>query len=134
MSKSKSNRTSNDDFFSAASYFEDDEQEEEAPIENFEKAANEEVSEHMLAIREATKKTQKSLENQWNTDFYFCAYFADNDQRDEFLKKAEVLGLVKDNFINGQKLAEALGIELEPKKIEVPRLFSPKKDWFDITM
>lgn len=134
MSKNKkSKRNSNDDFFSGSSSFFED-QEPEVEVENFEQAANEEVSQYMLDIREATKKSQKSLENQWNTDFYFCAYFADQEQRDEFLKKAEALGLVKDNFINGAKLAEALGIELENKAIEVPRLFAPKKDWLDITM
>ncbi len=132
---SKKHKVLNDDFdifnFDSPA---DDESDDISDIENFEKAANEEVAEHMLAIREATANTKKSLENQWNTDFYFCAYFADNDQRDEFLRKADALGLVKDNFIDGSLLAEKLGIDLTPKEIEVPKLFNAKKDWFDITM
>ncbi|PPK98998.1 hypothetical protein [Parapedobacter indicus] len=102
--------------------------------ESLEAEAKAEVTDHMLAIREATKNTQKSLQDQWSTDFYFCAFFADQAQRDEFLQKAGALGLVKDNFINGQKLAELLGIDLTPRTIEKPRLFAPKKDWFDITL
>jgi hypothetical protein len=129
--QSKNSRSSSNDFFNT-DYFKDEEPEEE--IENFEKATNEEVSEHMLAIRKATADSRKSLENQWSTDFYFCAFFADEDQRNEFLRKAGALGLVKDNFINGAALAEALGIELTPKEIEVPKLFAAKKDWLDITM
>lgn len=129
MSKTKK-RTSSD-FFNN-NFF--DETPVEKEIDNFEKAANEEISEHMLSIREATANSRKSLEDQWNTDFYFCAFFADQEQRDEFLQKAKAIDLVKDNFINGAKLAELLGIDLTPKDIKVPKLFAPKKDWFDITM
>lgn len=132
MPPKKKNNTSSS-FFDSDFFAE--EPEEQAESENtFEKDVNDEVDAHMLAIREATKNTRKSLESQWSTDYYFCAFFADQEQRDEFLRKAGALGLVKDNFINGPKLAELLGIELTEKTIEAPRLFAPKSDWFDITM
>ena len=133
--QSKNERRSSNDFFNT-DYFKDEEPEEveNDDLSNFEAEANEEVTDHMLAIRQATKNSRKSLENQWSTDFYFCAYFADEDQRNEFLRKADALGLVKDNFINGAALAERLGIDLKPKEIEVPKLFAPKKDWLDIIL
>ncbi len=107
---------------------------DESDFESLESEAKAEITEHQKAIREATANTRKSLENQWNTDFYCCLFFADQAQRDEFLEKAGALGLLKDNFINGQKFAESIGISLTPRTIERPKLFAPKKDWFDITL
>src|SRR5690606_33309918 len=100
------------DSFSSFEDFEEPEQDNQSTFNSLEEEAKEEVTEHQLAIREASANTRKSLEEQWNTDFYFCAFFANQAQRDEFLEKAGALGLVKDNFINGQKLAELLGIAL----------------------
>lgn len=114
--------------------FDEHSEEQNSQFESLEEEAKAEVTEYQLAIREASANTRKSLEDQWNTDFYFCAFFANQSQRDEFLKKAGALGLIKDNFINGQKLAEILGIYLEPKEITTPKLFAPKKDWLDISM
>lgn len=125
---------SNDDPFSMDFYTSDDDFQNDEENVNFEQAANEEVTQYMLDIRKATADSKKSLETQWSTDYYFCAYFADQEQRDEFLRAADALGLVKDNFINGQLLAERLGIQLKPKEIEVPRLFAAKKDWLDIIL
>lgn len=140
MSKKTRKQPSTDDFMGFSSFdifndFDDTETEqEESKFDTLEEEAKAEVTEYQLAIREANAKTRKSLESQWNTDFYFCAFFADQGQRDEFLSKCEALGLVKDNFINGALLAEKLGIDLTPKTIETPRLFAPKKEWLDITM
>lgn len=142
MSKSKKQKSSdfdnfNDfDSFSAFPSFDDFEEteQEESNFDSLEEESKNEVTEYQLAIREASANTRKSLQDQWNTDFYFCAFFANQSQRDEFLEKAGALGLIKDNFINGQKLAELLGIDIEPQQITTPKLFAPKKDWFDITM
>lgn len=130
--KKAKNRNATNDFFQTDYFKEEDP--DDVDVDNFEQAANAEVSEHMQAIRDATANSRKSLETQWSTDYYFCAYFADEDQRNEFLQKAGALGLVKDNFINGPALAAALGIELTPKEVTTPKLFAAKKDWFDITM
>jgi hypothetical protein len=134
--KAKNKRASND-FMNSDYFVEDDSDDvevESSDVSNFENEMNDEITDHMKSIREATKNSRKSLENQWSTDFYFCAYFADQAQRDEFLKKIEALNLVKDNFINGAALAECLGISLTPKEIEVPKLFAAKTAWDDITM
>lgn len=139
MSKSSKNKAENiniDDFsvFDSFQSFDFDQDfSEDTSHESLEEEAKAEVTEYQLAIREASANTQKSLEQQWNTDFYFCAFFASQEQRDEFLKKVGALGLIKDNFINGPKLAELLGIPLTEQIITVPKLFAPKTDWFDIT-
>lgn len=142
MSKSKKQPTSNEfdpfasSFTSFPSFddFSDEPQQDQSNFDSYEEEAKAEVTDYQLAIRQASANTRKSLEDQWNTDYYFCAFFANQTQRDQFLQKAGALGLIKDNFINGQKLAELLGIDIEPQQIVTPKLFAPKKDWFDITM
>ncbi|GEM_PF-6331458 len=141
MSKSKKQPSNDFDPFASSftsfpsfADFSDEPQQDTSNYESYEEEAKAEVTDYQLAIREASAKTRKSLEDQWNTDYYFCAFFANQAQRDQFLQKAGALGLIKDNFINGQKLAELLGIDIEPQQIETPKLFAPKKDWFDITM
>lgn len=136
MSKTKKSEFDPFDAFSSFNSFDSstDDDQESNDFESLEAEATAEVTSHQLAIRDAATNTRKSLENQWNTDFYFCTFFADQAQRDEFLEKAGALGLIKDNFINGQMLAELLGVAITQRTIERPKLFAPKKDWFDITM
>lgn len=96
---------------------------------NFEQATGNEVKDYQAKLREQTKNEQKHIENATSTGYYFCVYFADKEQRDEFLDNAGLAGANIGQYINGERLAQAVGVPLTKKKIDKPKVFRLNKNF-----
>ena len=94
--------------------------------------SSEEISETLSAFKSRAKDEESKKSNNTNSDFWFAVYFADEGQRNEFLKKINSMGLLNDQYINGEEFAKKLGIELTPKKIKKPKPFRRPKGIDDL--
>lgn len=60
---------------------------------------------------------KKAMREQWrvtvDTEFWFAVCFQSREQKEEFLQKAGLLDL-GDKYLDGLRLAEKLGINIEP--------------------
>lgn len=97
-----------------------------------EDVANEEISETLQAFKTRAKDEAAEKANNTSSEFWFAVYFADEDQRNEFLEKIKAFTLLDDQYINGEKLAKRLGIDLTPKKIKKPKPFRMPKGITDL--
>ena len=94
--------------------------------DSFEDAAGKELSEVLKKFKETAKKEAETRDRNTNTDFWLCVYFADQQQRDEFLA---LYGLLKKlangntQYINGNVFAKAIGAEISEKEIPIPKAF-----------
>lgn len=100
---------------------------------NFEKETNREVSEAHQKLRAATLNEQKSTNDVLSTGYWFNVYFADTEQRDEFIKNAGLDKLIHGQYFNGEQFAEKLGVKLTKKKIKTPKAFRKHKNLTDFT-
>ena len=101
--------------------FEEDEK-EDMP-ESFEEAAKEEVSEFLLKFKARAKEEAATKERNCSTSYWFATYFASEDQRDDFLRKLDLLDKMELQYIDGKTFAKAVGVELTPEEITVPKAF-----------
>jgi hypothetical protein len=87
------------------------------------------LNEFQTAFMEQKKKEQKQAADSLSTGFLFCAYFADAEQCQEFLTKAKLQPKMEAQYINGQMMADILGINITKKKINPPKSFRKHKDF-----
>jgi hypothetical protein len=120
--------------FSGSPDFGDQEDELQPIPDNFEEATKQEVSEYLLALKERAKKEEARKKEMTDTDYWVAVYFADKEQRDNFLQKVGVLDALVEQYLNGQTLAEALGIDIGSKRAVPPKAFQKPADIGDITM
>lgn len=97
-----------------------------------EQIASEEISETLSAFKKRANTEASEKSSNTNSEFWFAVYFADEAQRNQFLRKIDGMGLLNDQYINGEALAKKLGVELTPKKIKKPKPFRSPKNIEDI--
>lgn len=101
---------------------------------NFEKETNKEISEAHAKLRAATLNEQKSTGDALSTGYWFCVYFADTEQRDEFVKNAGLDKVMAGQYFNGEQFAEKVGVKITKKKIKPPKAFRKHKNLTDFTI
>jgi hypothetical protein len=100
--------------------------EEKKPLEE---VVKEELNEFQTAFHNRMVNEGKNIDKLTSTGYWFCAYFADFEQCQEFLRKAGLQNLMEGQYINGQMMAEKLDIKIEKKKISPPPSFKKHKDF-----
>ena len=94
---------------------------------NFEADAQEEVSEILSAIKREKKERRDKYRLLVDPEFWFCVCFQSRQQKEEFLEKSGFGGVGGDKYLDGLKLAEALGVEINPVNLETkPPPLAPK--------
>ena len=88
-----------------------------------------ELNEYEEAFRQSRIKEQKQTEEVLNSGFWFCAYFADFEQCQEFLTNAGLQNKMCGQYINGEMMADIMGVKLTKKKIKPPKSFRRHKDF-----
>jgi len=86
---------------------------------DLEKDAGAEMSEALRAIIEQKRAMRETYRLTTDPEFWFAVCFQSREQKDEFLK---LVGWAQygDKYLDGLKVAEALGVAIEP--INLPRL------------
>lgn len=97
-----------------------------------EDTANEEVSEALSLFKSRAKGEEAEKQANVSSEYWFAVYFADEEQRNEFLEKIKAFSLLQDQYINGEALARKLGVEITPKKIKKPKPFRQPKNIGDL--
>ncbi len=82
------------------------------PVERLEAKAAEETNEIMTAFEARAKNEQARLLDATDSEFWVAMCFQTREQKDEFLRKAGLLPL-GDKYLDGMKVAKAMGITLE---------------------
>jgi hypothetical protein len=77
-----------------------------------------------IGFRERMKEEAERFKGATGSDFYFVAVFDDGDQATAFLKGAGFTG-GGDLFIDGRKLADAMGIELPASQVTARKIGKP---------
>jgi hypothetical protein len=103
-------------------------------VESFEHATKEEIEGTVSLFKQRSKDESNLKEKNTSTEFWFAVYFADEEQRNEFLEKAGLLKKMEDQYINGEDFAKAMGIELTKKKIDTPKAFRKNKGFDKLLM
>lgn len=98
------------------------------PVINYEDAAGAEIAGYNKALRETTLKEQKYVKDAVSSGFWFAVYFADTEQRDEFIKNAKIEKKMESQYFNGEQFADALGVKITKKKISPPKAFRKHKN------
>lgn len=108
----------------------------EQPIQqaSFEDQTKEEIEEVVSLFKQRAKDEENEKAKNVNTDYWFAVYFADQEQRDEFLKKVNLLGKMEDQYINGETFASALQVPIAKKKIKTPKPFRKNKGFDSLTI
>lgn len=108
---------------------------EAAPLpDSFEEAVKEETSEFLQAFRKRSKEEELRKQQNISTDYWFAVYFANQDQRDAFLRKVKLLEMLEDQYIDGQTFADALNIKIPPGEITTPKAFRSPAGIDDLVM
>lgn len=103
-------------------------------IESFEDATKEEIEGVTSLFKQRSKDESNLKQKNTSTEFWFAVYFADEDQRNEFLQKADLLKKMNDQYINGEDSAKAMGVELTKKRIDTPKSFRKNKGFDKLLM
>jgi hypothetical protein len=93
-----------------------------------------ELNEYQQAFKEQMQKEAKGIDEAVSTGYWFCAYFADFDQCQEFLKNANLQNKMEGQYINGQMMADILKVKVTKKKINPPPSFKKHKDFTSLSM
>ncbi|MDR1582911.1 MAG: hypothetical protein LBS55_06565 [Prevotellaceae bacterium] len=93
-----------------------------------------ELNEYEQAFKDQMKKESEGIDNAVSTGYWFCAYFADVEQCQEFLKNAGLQNLMEGQYVNGQMMADKMGIKITKKKISPPPSFKKHKDFTSFSM
>lgn len=93
---------------------------------DIESDAAEELGAVEIGFRQRMKEEAERVNSTTGSDFYFVAVFDDGDQVSAFLKAAGLIG-GGDLFIDGRKLADAMGIELPVSQVTArkPKIGKP---------
>lgn len=91
-----------------------------------------ELNEFQRQAKNALKREQKLQEQAFDTEFWFAVYFQSREQKEAFLVGLEMLA-DGDKYLDGQALAEKLGIALPAgPKIEATNRIT--KAWDEFVM
>lgn len=90
---------------------------------NFEAETKAEISEVLKAFKQRAKDEAAAKEQNVSTEYWFAVYFANQDQRDAFLKAVKLLGLLEDQYIDGLTFAKALNVAIPQTEIKTPTSF-----------
>lgn len=101
---------------------------QEKDLPNFEKATAQEVDEFKVKLRQQTNLEQMQIDRATSTGFWFAVYFADTEQRDEFIKNAGLEGANIGQYFNGETFAKAVGVKIKKKRIDKPKTFRMHKN------
>lgn len=112
---------------------------DEVMPESFEKATKDEVSEVLAAFRKRAKEEEAQKAKNISTDYWFAVYFASQEQRDQFLSALNLIERLEREgldyqYIDGQTLAETVGVQLVKEKITTPKAFRRPADIDDLVM
>lgn len=91
--------------------------------ESFEDATKEELSDILKAFRKRAKDEAEAKKENVSTDFWFAVYFANQNQRDAFLRAVDLIGKMEDQYIAGDVFAKAVGVEIPTAEINTPKSF-----------
>lgn len=90
---------------------------------------NAEIEMLKKAFKSPLEQEKELKEKNINPNFWFCVYFQNESQKEEFLKKIGADAITKGIYINGLDLAKLLGVEIQKEQIEKPQKFKVfKKD------
>lgn len=80
----------------------------------FEEKTKEIISETLEKFKDSLKKEKDLFNDNTDSEYWFTVCFQTRKQKEEFLRKT---GLIKfgDKYLEGEKVAEKLGVELENK-------------------
>lgn len=101
---------------------------------NFEAATKAEISDVLKAFKQRAKDEALAKEQNTSTEYWFAVYFANQEQRDFFLKAIKVLDLLEDQYIDGMTFAEALKVEVPRLEINTPKSFRRPAGVDDLVM
>lgn len=101
---------------------------------NLEKETNKEISEAHAKLRAATLNEQKTTSDVLSTGYWFAVYFADTEQRNEFVRNAGLDKVMAGQYFNGEQFAEKVGVKITKKKISPPKAFRKHKNLTDFTI
>lgn len=91
-----------------------------------------ELNEFQRQAKESLKREQESQLEMFDTEFWFAVYFQSRAQKEAFLNALQMLA-DGDKYIDGQALAEKLGIALPPgPKLEATNRIN--KTWDEFVM
>lgn len=84
--------------------------------DNAEKDSELELSATLKAFKERAKAEEKRRVDATDSEFWVCVVFQNREQKEEFLTK---LGLIADGdkYLDGQRVADAVGVELTPADV-----------------
>lgn len=103
-------------------------------VESYEDGAKEEI-EAITSLFKRKSGDERSLkEKNTSTGYWFAVYFADEDQKNEFIKNSGLEKKMDSQYVNGEVFAKVVGVELTKKKIETPKAFRRNKGFDKILM
>ena len=91
--------------------------------ESFEEGTKEEISEILTAFRKRAKDEEVQKAKNISTEYWFCAYFASQEQRDAFLSALNLLKELDGQYLPGDVLAKATGVQIPKEEITIPKSF-----------
>lgn len=95
---------------------------------SLENEVRQELNEYQEAFKNQMKKESENIDRLTDTGFWFCAYFADKEQCQEFLKNSGLSSKMEAQYINGEMMADIFKIKITKKKIKVPPSFKKHKN------
>jgi|ERR1019366_1374816 hypothetical protein len=78
------------------------------------------LEKYQSAFQQRAKTEEARLTQATDTEYWVCFCFETREQKDEFLRKSELLEL-GDKHIDGLAAAEILGVELDTPRVVWPR-------------
>ena len=107
---------------------------EETVLVDFEKETFNEIDGVVSKFKQRSAAEQAQKEQNISTEYWFAVYFADQAQRDDFLRKVNLLQKLEDQYIDGETFAKAVGIEIERKRIVTPKGFRKHKGFDNLVI
>jgi hypothetical protein len=94
---------------------------EDAVIDALEAQAASEVSEVLAAIKAGERSNDQRFDDATDSEYWFCICFQTREQKEEFLN---LVGWTEigDKYLDGMKVAKAMGLKLTSRIPELPRL------------
>jgi len=95
---------------------------------DFEQETLKEYDELAAKFKQKAKDEADKKKTNISTEYWFCAYFSDQEQRDVFLEKIGALSDLIDQYIPGDVLAEKLGVQIPTRDLVIPKSFRVNKN------
>lgn len=85
-----------------------------------------EVDETVKLLQAVDKSTKQNFADTMDTEFWCAFYFQTREQKEEFLRKLELLEL-GDKYIDGMEAARVMGISLTSRMPKMPTIRKSKR-------